>query len=1299
MGARPDDAQQGPAPAEGSPFVTALPRLVVEWLATAPESRARAVEGTMVFVDISGFTALSERLARRGKVGAEELTEILDGIFSRLLNRAWTLGGGLVKFGGDALLLLFTGADHANQACAAAFDMRLELREAGRFETSAGLVALEMSVGVHTGLFDFFLVGQSHRELLLTGPAASRTVEAESRADAGQILVTAETASRLGGSVLGVGRDGARLLESRPTAQRVTDAGVAGVDRLPLGSCVPVGLRGPLAAGAAEPEHRIVTVAFLHFLGVDALLAAEERAAVADVLEELVGAVQQRVDAHEVCLLGSDIYGDGGKLILIAGAPTTAGNDEERMLRALREVFDTRLPLRVRAGVNRGHVYAGEVGSTMRRTYTVMGDAVNLAARLMQAAEPGAILVADGVLECSRTEFEAEPLAPLTVKGKAKPVQAYRLGPVTGWKPARADALLPLIGRDQALGELDQALDTARRGHGRAVALLGAPGVGKSRLVAELREHASDTKRLTICCERYKSSTPFWAVGWLLRRLLMIPFDAVPEEAGSLLTEAVQGVAPDLLPWLPLIAATVDAQVPPTEQTERLHPAYRQDRLVDVTVDLVTRLLGEPTLLVFEDAFWMDGASRAILRRLCQDLEARPWLVVVVARATLPDLLPTADHVRSLELGPLAPQETIALATAATERDPRPTHERDALAQRSEGNPLFLLQLLASGRRGETDGLPETIEAAMSARIDTLEPAERTLLRCVSVLGVSFSTTLAAEALRTTVADTIDQGAWNRLTEFLEPQDDGRMRFRQALMCDVAYAGLPYRRRRAIHASVARRLEGATPEEADAHAELLAMHYLRAERHTKAWYYARVAGHRARGKGATVEAAAFYRQALDAAGQTDAVERADVGEVAELLGDVCELGGMYEQGASGYRAARRLKGHDTAAVAELLRKEGLLHERAGRYEHARRLYRTGLKQLGADGSQGGPAARVRADLQVVTAASLIVEGRYRAGVWWARRALDLAWAHDVRSVLAHAYYLLDWAFTDLGDAEAIAAYGGRAVAIYEELGDLDGKAKSLNNLGANAYYAGDWSEALACYERSREALQEIGNVVGAATVTSNIGEVLLQQGHLERADDLFREALGILRGAGHRIGEAWAKCNLGLIAGRSGNLADAVALLTDARETFQAIGAETYALEAVARLAEVSVMRGDQRDANTLVAGARAQAAAHGGLPLLEAALDRTLGYALLLGGDYERAAEALAESLARAEAAGATYEVALSLDALARAKRLTGEAAEAAATRSRALLDRLGVVATPEMPLPAELGSPETLRPGTAGR
>jgi len=342
-----------------------VPRILLRQLVEAPGERFHSVDATVVFADISGFTKLSERLARNGREGAEELVETIGTCFGSLLAVAYDNGGSLLKFGGDALLLLFEGDDHAARACSSAIGMRRGLRDAGRLVTSAGKVTLRMSQGVHSGEFHLFLVGESHRELLITGPAASMVVAMEKAADAGEVLISTATAARLPARVAGSSKGRGLLLASAPAASPVPDNEPK---RRPpveeVAACLSTAVREHLASGQQPAEHRNVTAAFVRFEGTDALVAREGPGAAAAALDELVTIVQRAVDEQEVCFLESDVDFDGGKLMLTAGAPRIMGDDEERMLLALRRIVDAKPSLRVRVGANRG-------GGVLRRRRAV----------------------------------------------------------------------------------------------------------------------------------------------------------------------------------------------------------------------------------------------------------------------------------------------------------------------------------------------------------------------------------------------------------------------------------------------------------------------------------------------------------------------------------------------------------------------------------------------------------------------------------------------------------------------------------------------------------------------------------------------------------------------------------------------------------------------------------------------------------------------------------------------------------------------------------------------------------------
>jgi class 3 adenylate cyclase/tetratricopeptide (TPR) repeat protein len=1266
-------------------LVPYIPRVVVEWLRTEPERTWREIDGTLAFVDISGFTAMSERLARQGKVGAEEVTEVMNRTFTHLLDVAYDNGGGLVKFGGDALLLLFTGENDTARAARAAFGMRKALRDLGPPKTSAGQVTLKMHVGIHTGTFHFFLVGSTHRELLITGPAASETVELEDASEAGDILLSPAAAGALPGQVIGDTKGGGILLRSDVALRNVEAAPLPplrGTDDLEIGRCVPAPIRDHLAAGPAEPEHRQATIAFVHFDGTDALIRDEGPAAAAEALEELVVAVQEAAGEHEVCLFESDIDADGGKLVLVAGVPQSAGGDEERMLRTVCAVAaaNARLPLRI--GLHRGRVFAGEVGAPFRRTYTILGETAAVAARLMARAAPGQVLATPDVLERSRTTFDSTELEPFRVKGKSEPLRARDVHAVAGTRELEMHHL-PFVGRERELAVVGAALAPVRIGFGSFVELSGDPGMGKSRLVEELRAQCPDLRQVQAGCEQYEMATAYFAFRGLLRSMLEVTADGNPSRTTEHLHDRLSQIAPDLVPWIPLLAIPLDVEVRNTREVDELQPAFRRARLHGVVEELLAALLPEPALLVFEDVHWMDEASCDLLRHLGGQVSKRPWLICATRRP-VPGGFLAAEGVppvpaMTIVLEPLT-EEAAAALVEATAGAGMFEHEVSAITERAGGNPLFLQELVASPRAEEEEPLPETVESVMTTRIDTLQAGDRTLLRYAAVMGATFSGELIAEVLADDPEASADSEAWDRLAEFVErdPYTPGAFRFRHALFRDAAYEGLSYRRRRELHARVGEAYEHRYPDSTAEHAELLSLHFFHAQAWPKAYNYSLVAGERAQAKFANVEAASFYRRALDVSKHLELAAE-DVSGLWEALGDVSELAGLYDDAKAAYRSARSAAPAGGKAAAMLLLKEGVIRERAARYADALRWYNRGL-QAAEEITDESNRRYVRHELDLAYAGVRLRQGNFDDCIVWCRKVVDDAAPDAELPALAHAYYLMHLAYTSQDSPEK-EALRGLALPIYEELGDLLGQANVLNNLGIDAYYDGRWDESLTLYRRSKELRERIGDVVGTATISNNIGEIKSDQGHLQPAEELFQETLEVCERAGYRYMAALATSNLGRAAARQGHFGDAQQLLHKALAEFHEIRAGSFVLETKARLAERAVLAGEPDEAIHQADETLRALVESGSAPTILAMLHRVRGSALVQLDDPDGAQQCFEESIRVARESGRTFELALSLEALAQLASATGDEAEAAACESADLLDGLGVISTPRSP------------------
>ena len=1263
-----------------------LPRLTIRWISEQPDVRVRALEGTVVFVDISGFTKMSERLARLGRVGAEEVTDVVGFVFRQLLGTAYANGGGLIKFGGDALLLFFSGEHHASDGVAAAIGMRRTLSEMGAIDTSAGKVRLRMSVGVHSGEFHFFLVGERHRELLLTGPGASTVVAMEGTADAGEVVVSLDTAAQLPPELLSQPKgEGMRLRRHlrpdeagnyEPDPQHVPPS----VD---LAECIPVALRELLLTGHGDPEHRRVSIGFIHYDGLDEMVASRPAEQVADALAALVSAAQAACEAHGVTFLGTDVDRDGGKLILVAGAPTASPDDEARMLAALRGLQAAQLSIPIRVGVNTGPVFAGDIGPSYRRTYTVMGDAVNLAARVMGKAEPGQILASQSVLDACSVTFETTELDPFMVKGKTLPVYASVIGRPLGTKSTTGERELPMVGRDFETGILQRAVRAALQGEGSIVEIVGPPGIGKTRMLAAMREVGSEMRLLSASCDLYGASTPYAALRPLLLQALEVDPDASREAIVSRLMHVVWSSAPELSTWLPLLGVPLDLDMPTNPDVEQLGQEFRRTRLNEVVTKLLSSILSGPTLIAIEDAHWMDEASGDLLLQLCREVAGRPWLIGVTRRNEASGFAaPAGGATVSLHLDTLAEEKVVELLIAATEDSPLRPHEMSILARRSGGNPLFLQELLSATRlAGTTEGLPDTVEAMVTAQIDQLASPDRRLLRVASVLGLRFRSALAEQLLDEPAA--AGAAAWRRLSDFVIQDGAGFYRFRHALMRDAAYEGLAYRRRRDLHVRAGETIERERAND-EAHLDLLALHFFHGRVHDRAWRYSRQAADAAERKFAIVDAAEHLEQALQSARGMEGLADVDVAEALETLGDLRERMGQYPDARDAYARARRLRAADTVALARLCIKQATIAERSGSYPQALSWLRRGIK-LVADNEEAAAAkqhARLLAEYGVVRQS----QGRRLDAVRWLNQAISAARRADEREALAQAYFVLDWALVDLGRSDE-AVHSQQALELYDELGKLGPQATIYNNLGTFAYYEARWDDAVELFERARQLRLRLGDEVDAAIGTFNIAEVLSDQGHLDDARPRFEEAVRVWRAADYSFGVASVASALGTVASRSGDFALAQELFESSRERFSALVSDHDLIDTDARIGEALVLQGRAHDALEIADSCLGRTASHGG-DTHDPMLHRIRGYALAQLGDVAAARAELEVSLEVARARNARYEIALALDGVARISEHTNSGDAASRAEADELFRTLGVIQIARVPLDSNLAA-----------
>jgi class 3 adenylate cyclase/tetratricopeptide (TPR) repeat protein len=1039
-----------------------------------------------------------------------------------------------------------------------------------------------------------------------------------------------------------------------------------------VGSVLPPHIRAHLLAASGESEHRPIAVSFVRFSGTDALVDRVGAAGLADALDECVRNVQEALAAHEVTWFESDIDADGGKIMLTAGAPRSFGDDEERMLRAVRQIVSRAGVLPLRAGVNRGYVFAADFGPDFRRTYSVKGDAVNLAARVMGKAQPGEVLATRATVARSRTVFQTEPLEPFLVKGKREPVDAVRVGPVLdGQSDEGSEGMF--IGRRAELDALAATIAHARGGNGRFVDIVGEPGIGKSRLIRELRTRVDGLTVVDGASGAYDSGTAYVPFRNMLRAALEIGAGVDDAAVAGQLAERVKSGDPQLLPWLPLVAIPLGVPLPPTSETRDLEEKFRKARLEEVTVQALRLLLPSPSLLIFENCHLMDAASVDLLHRLegeCADL---PWVVMTLRRDQPSGFAPSSagPHIERMELGPLTHVASVELLAHATQRTPLTRQALSAVAERGGGNPLFLMALAdVAAQGGALPELPESVEDVVTSQIDRLDPNDRALLRYAAVLGARFALSTLTEMLSDRpdiVADVRNGSAIARLTGFLREAGAGEWEFRHSLIRDIAYGGLPYRLRREMHDRVGNAIEQ-TVAEPESAAELLSLHFFHAGHFEKSWVYSRLAGRRAHASYAYLPAGEFLERAIDSAPRAPVLSSAELADVHEELGDVRALAGRSRDAIESYRRARANRDQDPAGAAALILKEASIDQRLGRFSHSLGLMTRGMRLL--DGVDGDRAAVARARLVTRYGFGRYLQGRSGDAVRWCEQGVHLAELSRDKETMAMAYNALHVAYVQSGRKDV--TFGAMAMYTYETLGDLSGQGHCANNLAIGAHRDGRWGDAGELFGRAAETFGRIGDVANESNALYNRGDLLIRQGRFAEAEPLLAEVVRTARAVDDQelvalASREQARARVGL-----GYFGASEELFAEARSIFDALGLhhEIVLLDAV--LVEVALRSGvfpqALAAADELLAGGKHIDEV---LPVLH----RLRAVALLALNRRDEAEEAVDTALALAGSDDSGYERAMLMRLELVLGRLDDASRVATAEESSAVLERLGAV------------------------
>jgi class 3 adenylate cyclase/tetratricopeptide (TPR) repeat protein len=981
------------------------------------------------------------------------------------------------------------------------------------------------------------------------------------------------------------------------------------------------------AASLLGEQRKVVTVLFADLSGSTPLAERLDPEELRRVLGSYFGTLARQIQRYEGTI---DKY-IGDAVMAVFGAPVSHEDDAERAINAalsmqasiarlnddLERRHGVRLSLRI--GVNTGEVVAGMLAGDVQAAYTVVGDAVNTAQRLESVAPPGEVVVSSMTQRLAIHSFEFETLAPQRLKGKAELVVAYRV------RRRRDEEIAPetslFVGRSPELALLRAAMEDVVRGQGSVVEVSGEAGVGKSRLLAELRAGlAAGIERVTARCASFERRTPYGLVADLVRGAFRIHVvDDEPTARGAVVSGyAALGAdldEPSVLVLLDMLGFG---------ERSTLAPEAKRRLIVSLVGQLLERQAARaPLVIVVEDLHWADEASLEVIARLIPRIANLACLFIATARPGWAAPWPA----RRVTLEPLTEADARDLIAAVLEV-PVEADLATLILARTGGNPFFIEEVAQELQRSnmlvERDGriglrdeapasIPATIQEVLEARLDGLAHGQRQVLRLAAVCGRTFWYRVLE---RLEAGDDLDAALDELERETLihtrSTEPELTYAFRQALIQEVAYQTQLLSERRATHGRVAAAMETLYATRLDELVDLLAYHYARSDDDAQALRWLVRAADRAKALFANGEALALYAAALERA--PDGEGPLQAGSILERIGDVRALIGRYDEAIAAFRAGHERSGATSpSAQARTHRKVGTALRMKGDYDAAFGELTRGLAGLGATDDVEG--ARILVQLGQL---------HYRRGEHVAAR-------------------------------EPLA----RAVALAERLGDDSIVAESLRTAGLVAAALGELRVAIDCYERSMAIYERAGDAAAIADVRNNLAMIYRRTQRFDEALDQYRVGLAVRE----RTGDVWAQAvgynNIGEVHRTRGEPGPAIAVYERAIAIFESIGARAEAAAALMNLGAARVESADFASGRDQLLEAEARFVALGSTTYL-IGLNRYLAAAELAAGDLLAARERAERSLELARAAKARHQEAM-------AERVLGEIAIAAGDRERA--------------------------------
>jgi class 3 adenylate cyclase/tetratricopeptide (TPR) repeat protein len=859
----------------------------------------------VLFVDISGFTALTEEFAARGPSGAEDISAILNRFYGQWIDIIKGYGGDIIKFAGDGLLVIWQYNDLEKAtllAAQTAFEARKELEN---FRVGDRTLSTRIALGTGhialTGLGGVF----NRWEMVVTGDALDQIGNAQKWLKPGQIIISPEAWEKIKGHVSGTAVEEGRMLltgiNSRVQHEAARNYPLEESSIPALRSYIPGSIARRIDAGQSDwlAELRRVTSLFIN-------IPEMVRGTDPETAQSLAQTLQSSIYRYEGSVNKIAVDEKGVSLLAAFGLPPFSHEDDPlRAVLAAQDIYRQvdALGLTCFIGVATGRMFCGVIGNEKRREYTITGDAVNLSSRLMHAAESG-VEMPDGShasILCDSTTFEGAKsrvnftaLKPIMVRGKSQPVPIY-VPQSRNVKGLGEVALTDIIGRETERFALAEALRALVTKESRAVIIEAEAGLGKSRLVEEVfrQAEAMNVSVLLGVSEAIEQNTPYHVWKNITERIFQLdPHASITEQ--RLAFEKMIEQSGYLKEQAPLLSPVLPFAIPDNDTTRNITGETRANVMQQLIVDRLHQVAREtPTVLVIEDVHWMDSGSWSLLNLASQRVS--PLLIIITNRAMGTNAPPEYNHLKSrpntryLELVPLGDYDIETLLCQRLDVDKLPDELVAFIRNKAEGHPFYSVELVYAMRDGgfievknreckitsfagnlDELNLPNSLEGVITSRIDKMPPAHQLTLKVASVIGRVFalqelSAIYPIKSEVTALPEYLTNLEKQELTVLEKPDPDISYLFKHIITQEVAYNLLLFSQRRSLHRAMAEWYESSFVQDIVTYYPVLAHHWKQADVLEKAMDYLVKSGEMAFHNGAYREAIQFFSQANEKA--------------------------------------------------------------------------------------------------------------------------------------------------------------------------------------------------------------------------------------------------------------------------------------------------------------------------------------------------------------------------------------------------------------------------------------------------